>query len=125
MKVIGLLVALIIVLLMINMALYTEYVECKSFKMTTKGARRFLENTKVSVTPEQSAKIQEFAFKVGFSWWAHTTTVMFTNKGNHFLYFSREGHIMFGYSHDFFIRKTEFTEISAEDIFRIKIIDNE
>lgn len=36
--------------------------------MTELEAKRFLENTKVKVTPEESEQIQNFAFRLGYEW---------------------------------------------------------
>lgn len=93
-------------------------------QMTKQEAYDFLENTKVKVTPEQSEKIQEIAFKAGLGWIENDDSqVRFTNEP--YLLFDSVGFIHYLKSTDYFeFEQNKGKELNALDILDIEIVDN-
>ena len=73
-----------------------------------------LSNTKIEVTPEQSVKVQEYAFSKGWDWLGCGKCVSYANRPH--LYFLKGGTIMYGTDKEAFTKEPQKL-ITYSDIF--------
>lgn len=95
-------------------------------EMTESEAKRFLETTKVKVTPEESEQIQKFAFRLGYEWEGCGKKVV--NAAYPYLYFDvkrlakglKKHRITCGFDESVF-ENSHKDELRPNDIFSVKI----